>query len=147
MADDVVGAVRDVDVACVVGRNGCRVVKLGRGGRLVVATVVPRSVAGDRLDLVGGGNDLADGVVEAVDDEQVSGRVQRDGGGVAQIRVSRQPAVAAVTPVPGPRDGVDILRGRIDIANDIVAGVGDEQIAAVINRDTHGGVELALVAA
>src|ERR1700684_1314653 len=57
---------------------------------------------------VGGGGDLLDAVVAGVGDEDVAGRVDRDGGGHVQLGTGSRSAVTRVTarPVAGYRGDV-----------------------------------------
>ena len=120
-----VAGVGDEQVALPVDPDAGRKVERGRGGRAPVTHPVGRAAtAGDGGDGVGGGVDAPHPVVALVGDEHVAGRVGRHGDGVRQAGLDGGKAVA--DPVAGMAAAGDGDRpGRVDLAHDVVAGVGD----------------------
>ena len=110
------------------------IVKLGGGGRAAVAAIAAASVAGDGGDDARAGVDLADAVVAGVGDEQVAAGVHRNADGIVQLGGGGRPAVAAIARSSVAGDGGDDARGGVDLADAVVVGVGDEQVAAGVHR-------------
>src|ERR1700689_819438 len=111
LLDAVVAGVGDVDVAGRVDRDAGGLVQLGRGSRPAIARVTRG--AGGAVDLVyvpdrhrdavmraSGGRDLLALGVAGVGDEDVAGRVHRDGGGHVQPGTGSRSAVTRVTARP-----------------------------------------------
>ena len=92
------------------------------------------------------GVDLADAVVAGVGDEQVSGGVHRDAIGPVQFGGGGLSAVAAIAQGSVAGDGGNDARGGVDLADAVVVGVGDEQVAAGVHRDAAGESSSAAVA-
>ena len=85
-----------------------------------------------------GGIDLANDVVGAVGDEEVAVAVHRDTRGSVELGAGGRAPVATVAAAQGvvPRDRGNHARG-IDLADDVVAAVGDEEDTACVYRDAH----------
>ena len=98
-------------------------------------------VSGDRGDHARGMIDFADDVVAAVGDEEISRGIHRDARGVVEFGAGGRAAVAAVAPGPVSGDRGDHARGEIDLADDVVAAVGDEEVPRGVHRDAHGVVK------
>jgi hypothetical protein len=95
--DGAVARVVDVEVACGVHGNFFREGQRCAGGRATVAAIAAAAVSRDRGDNTGGGVDLADHVIAAIGDEDVSRGVDRDALGAAKVGRNGWPAVAGVT--------------------------------------------------
>ena len=85
--------------------------------------------------------DLADDVVAAVGDEEVARRVHGDARGVVELGAGGRSAVAAVARSAVSGDRGDHARGVVDLADDVVAAVGDEEVPRGVQGDAHGVVE------
>src|SRR5205807_6131653 len=126
LADALVVAVGDVDVALGVDGDAVGLVEHGRGGRAAVpvgaggrgavlqrAVGVGRAAAGERRD-VPAAVDLADPLVEGVGDVDVAVGGEADGPGVVELGGGRRPAVAGVPELlvvlHVARDGLDVAR-------------------------------------
>ena len=90
--------------------------------------------------------DLADPIAAAVGDEQIAAGVQRDAGRAGDPGRGGLTAVAGKIRRAIAGEGGDRLRGMTDLADAIIGGVGDEQIAAGVQRDAGGAVSTAAVA-
>src|SRR5262249_4968092 len=120
-------------------------VQLARGGGTTIAAVAGRAHAGD-------GNDVAavvllhfaDGGVERVRDEDVPIGIDGHAFGVIQLGRRGRSAVAAVAGRAGAGDGEDVAGRLHDLADAIIAGVGDVDVAAAVHGHAvraiqHGG--------
>ena len=95
LADAIVVAFGDEEVAAGVHGHAVRVVEFGGGGRPAVAAVAEGAGAGDGGDVAGGLDHFANAVVVGVGDEDVAaavhggpeGEVQRGRGGGAAVAV------------------------------------------------------------
>ena len=111
----------------------------GGGGRSPVAGIAARAGAGD------GGNgavgvDLAHAPAEIGHVEAACG-VHGQAERVPQLRVDGRAAIAGVTRQAIAREGGDQAAGR-HLADDVVAGVGDVEIAGGIHRHSLGRRDL-----
>ena len=155
LADHVVGSVGDEEVPGGIQRDGFRAIQLGGDGGSAVAAVAVAEVviARNRIDDAAGEVDLADGVVASVDDEEVTLAVRSHARGTAQLGgggLSRIAAVAGAEVVIA-RNRIDDAAGEVDLADGVVASVGDEEVPG-IQRDAlrvvqFGGGGLVAVAA
>ncbi|MNS29471.1 hypothetical protein D3C72_614720 [compost metagenome] len=135
LADAVVGALGDVEVARGIHRQGARVVELGDRAGAVGGAGRARAGQG------GGGavrGDLADAVVARVRHVDRAGGVHGHaagavelGGGGAALGVARAGAAA---------EGADQAGGR-DLADGVVAGVGHVDVARSVHRELVRVVE------
>ena len=92
--------------------------------------------------------DLADDVIARVGDEEVPRGVHRDTRGVVELGGGGRAAVAAVAAkVEVAGDRGDHARGEIDLADDVVAAVGDEEVPRRVHGEPVGSLSSALVAA
>src|SRR5262245_39992438 len=140
LADEVVGCVGDEQIAGPIHRDTRRLVELGGRGGTAIAAKACRRRARHRADHTGR-SDPADAVVFGIGDEKVSLRIDRYITRLVQLGGGSRAAVSAEakSPVAGhSRDDA----GRIDLANAIVEGVGEEQIAFTICRHARGRAEL-----
>ena len=131
VGDEQVGRGRGVD-ADPVGQ-----VKVSRGGRATLAAESQPSTAGHRVDSAA--DDLADPPVIGVGNEQVTGLVDRNGRGIAQQCVGRGLAVTGVAGLAGPTGhGADLSSREINGADNIIKGIGDEELITAGTQDgTH----------
>ena len=139
LADAVVVAIGDVEVALAVHRHGAGVVELCLSCRAAVPAeaLLPRSRnGGDRPD----GIDLADAVVGGICDVEVALAVHRHASGKVELCLSCRAAVPAETVLPRSRNGGD-RPGGIHLANTVVVAIGDVEIARAIHRHVIGQVE------
>src|SRR5207244_4239877 len=102
------------------------------------------AVAGDGADEARGRH-LADALVVGIDDEDVAAGIDRHPGGVIEFGAGGRPAVAAEAAVPAAGgaaagDGADEARGR-HLADALVVGIDDEDVAAGIDRHPGGVIE------
>ena len=94
--------------------------------------------------------DLADDVVPAVGDVDIPVAVHGDAGGVAEFGGWRRVTVATVAVVPVARDRYDgaiceeAVETGLNLADHIVAGVGDEKVAFRVEREARGVVQLGI---
>ena len=136
-ADAVVAAVGDREAPvgrdCDAGRRAelreRRVAAVARGAR--------RPGPGDGGDDPAG--DPADAVVGLVGDQHVPVALDRDAGGLVELRVRRRPAVAVGAGGAGPRDGAD-RPVPVHPPDPVVVGVGDE--VAAVGHERHVGREV-----
>ena len=77
-AHDIVVAVGNEEVPCVVYRHGAGEGQLGAGGRAAIAAVAVDSRSGDGGEYTRGVIHLADDVIVAVCDEEIPGRIHGD---------------------------------------------------------------------
>ena len=80
-------------------------------------------------------------MVAAIGDIEVAGPVQGYREGIRKAGFGRRPAIAAEPAFPISRIGRNQARLRIHSADAMVAGVGDEEIAATIDRHVEGHFE------
>src|SRR5581483_11825072 len=108
----------------------------GPGGRAAVAALARLAGAGDRADDPRAGVDDADLVVAGVGDDEVPGPVEDDALRPVDRGLVGRAAVAAVAVVAALADDRrDDVGGVVDPADDVVGGVGHQQVA--VGR--HGG--------
>ena len=86
------------------------------------------------------GCDLADDVVDLVNDVKVSGGVKRLGVGSVKRRRGRGFAVSAEAGAADARDGRDHSTG-VHLADDVVAVIGDEDTACGVKGDGRHSVQ------
>ena len=127
--DPMVFGICYVQAAAAVYRNTLGRVQRGRCG-LASVTRVTRLEASRY-----GGNDaagvhLADPVVEALRDPDVTQRVRRDAHGAGKIRVHGRASVAAVTGDVPAGEGDDILARQVKPADDMAAQFAYDEIAS-----------------
>src|SRR5208283_1747685 len=114
-----------------------RRVQLCRGGQAAVAAEAGAAGTGDGGDDAGAVNHLAD-VIDGgggLGDVNVVAGVDRHAHWVDELGSGRQAAVAAGA---AAGDGRDDAGGVVDLADARVAGIGDEEIAAGVDRHTVG---------
>ena len=136
LADPVVARIGKVEVARAVHRYACGRVdlRLSRRSAVTADTALPRARHGrDRP----GGVDLADPVVAGIGKVEVARAVHRYAIGSGERRLSRRPAIAAETELPRARHGRD-RPGGVDLADAVVASVGDVEVARTVDRHTLG---------
>ena len=68
--------------------------------------------------------------------------VHGEAGGVVEFGTGGRFAVAAVAPGSVAGNGADHARGEVDLADDVVAAVGDEEVVRGVHGDAHGVEEL-----
>ena len=125
--NDVVAGINDQEIAGGSRNRAGWIIQFRGGGRAAVAAVARGAVAGDGGDHAGGEVDLADCVVAAVGDEEVSLRVEGDACGAWSSAAVAGPAIAAVAGGAVTGDGVDHARCGHDLADPIVRGIGDDR--------------------
>src|SRR5205085_1242186 len=87
------------------------------------------------------GRYFADGVVEDVGDEEVAAGINGHGVGESELGTSGGPAVTAEAKGAVAGEGADEARGR-HLADGVVDDIGNEKVAAGINRQPLGKSEL-----
>src|SRR5204863_71959 len=96
-----------------------------------------------RADRARRGDDLADHAVAGVGDEEVARPIEGYTRSVAELGRRGRAAVARKAGYPRrPRHRADLVRRRIDPANDEVVLVGDEEIPSDVEGNARGEVEL-----
>lgn len=70
-----------------------------------------------------------------VRDEEIPVDVEREASRVRERRGERQPSVTRVARLAGAGDGRDTTRYGVDPADAVVEGIGDEDVAVVIDGD------------
>src|SRR5208337_4725504 len=91
--------------------------------------------------------DLADPVAAGIGDEEVAGGVHRDARGRVEPGGGGRDAVDAEVRRPAARiegddaEEVTISAGGADLADPVVTGIGDEEVAEGVHRDARGRVE------
>src|SRR5208282_5051307 len=128
-ANPVVASVGDVEVAGGAYRDARGRVEDGR-----------RPIARDGGDDAVGA-DLADPVVAGIGEEEVTGGIHRDAVRLVKLGLRGRTVVAAEARYPSARDGGDDAVGA-DLADPVVAGVGDVEVAGGVHRDALRMVEL-----
>ena len=86
---------------------------------------------------------LADAIVTVISDVDIARRVHRQSRGAKELRLDRRASVPAEAAFPGPRDRGDRPR-RIHLADAVVSGIGDVNVAGPVHRQTRGAMELRL---
>src|SRR5262249_19902131 len=140
LADALVGVVGDVQVAAAVHHHPERVEQAGRCGRAAIAAVAVGAVAGNGGDDAGRQDDLAD-VAAVVADEQVACAVQRHSVREVQLGRAGLAAVPGEAGDAGAGDGDDVAGRLDDLADAVVALVGEEDVAAAVHRHPVRGVQ------
>ena len=77
-------------------------------------------------------------LLAAIGDEEVARRVQRHARGTIEVGPGGRSTVAAVTQGAVARDRDDIAARLDHLADDVVALVGDEDVARRIHRHARG---------
>ena len=146
LADDVVPRVGDEQVARSVHRQSGGSIQFGARRRLAVARIAGGSVSRDgRDDAVG---HLTDHVVACLGDEEITLRIHRQARGIVQLDLGGRAAEGRIAVRAAPGDGRDRAVGEptvgagLHLADHAVAGVGDEQVSAVVQRDRGGVIDL-----
>ena len=123
---------------------------IGRAGALRVRVSGWRGGAGRHGSTGGGGRDGEAGhdahlVVRGVGDVDVLGAgVHRHGKGRVEIGRGRRPAVAAAALLPRRVDQRRDGPGRCHLADGVVEGVGDEEVARLVERNALRAVQAGL---
>src|SRR5439155_1535808 len=141
LADAVVEHVGEEQVAGRVQRHAGGVVDRGGGGRAIVSAVRPEAVGRGGDDSAGCLDHLAEPVVERIGEEQVARRVHRHFVGVVERGGGGRATIAAETRGAVARDGDDVAGGLDHLADAVVAGVGEEQVARRVQRHARGVVD------
>ena len=116
-----------------------------RLGRLAaVAAVAFFAAARDGGDDAGLAVDLAHDGVEAIDDVEVVVLVDDDGVRFIEGRRGRFAAVAGVAFLAGAGDGGDDAGLQIDLADAVIGGLGDVEMASPSTSQWNGSLSLAL---
>src|SRR5438132_334 len=92
-------------------------IKLGAICRTAVAAEAKGSVPRDGLNNSRGGIHFPDAAVEGIDDEEVSGTVSVHSRGLSEFRVGGQATVPTETKRSIARDGLNVSRGGIHLAD------------------------------
>ena len=160
LAHALIVGVGDVEVAAAVERNALGQAERGLGGRATIAhgirlggTNRQVEIACNGRNVAGGrGSDHADDIVAAIGDVEVSGSVERDAAGLAEHGLCSRAAVANGVGFGATGDVVEVARhggddavGDADHADDVIAAVGDVEIAGAVEGHrcgtAHGGVD------
>ncbi len=141
LANGVVKAVANEEIAGGIHGHGRGIAELRTGGRSAVAAIAPGPAARHVADLARGDVDLTDDAVGAVGNEAVSRTVYRDARGVVKFGAGGRSAVAAIAAGPISGDRADCARGEIHRADDVVAAVGDEEVPRGVRRNARRVVE------
>ena len=142
LADTVVAAVGDIDVAVGVRRHAAGVAQ-PRGCRwAAVAAEAERSGSCDGRNDARCGVDLADAVVAAVGDVNVAVRVRGYAPGLVQLRRGCLAAVAGESGRAGSRKGGNDARRGIDFADAVGVAVSDVNIARAVRRNVQSPAQL-----
>ena len=118
------------------------------GGQAAIAICGARRADASVSGVVGDGSGsvyFADDVVAPVGDKHISGGVDREAGGLIELSASGGSAVAIGLPghtaISVSGDSGDVLSYGVNPANEIVAGIGDENIFVGVDRDAEGCVQ------
>ena len=135
------GGIADVDVFRPVHRHAAGKEEPRRSRR---AAVTGSPASRHRGDIARGGVHLADAVVERIGDIEIARPVHRYALGRAEPRRCRcrRAAVAAEAGSPASREGGDIARRGIHLADAVVIRIGDIEVARPVHRHAVGAVEL-----
>jgi len=128
-----VPSVRDNHIASRIQRQRGGQVEPGRRCRASIATESRRARACNRRNQPARGSDLAHTLVVAVGDEQIARCVHRESGGRVEFRGGGRAVVAGKALHSVARDRGDDS-GRRDLANDVVAGLGESRDCPVRRR-------------
>ena len=142
LADALVEGIGDVEVACPVHRHGIGAVELRLDRRTLVPAETGLPGPRDRGDRPGGIH-LANPVAAGIGDVEIACPVHRHTTGGGELRLGRRTPVPAETALPGPRDRGD-RPGGIHLADALVEGIGDVEVARPVHRHAMGISELRL---
>lgn len=132
-------AVGNVEVAATIYRHTMRLVKLGAGGGVAVTTVAGRTIAGYSGDGAAAVH-LAD-VARDTGDVEVAAAIHRHAIWVVELGAGSEAAVAAVADCTIAGDSGDGT-AAIHLADAVVEGVGDIEVAAVVHGHARRSIQL-----
>ena len=137
-----VTGIGNVEVARAVHGHAIGVAELRLDRRTPVPAEAEPSGPRDRGDDPCGVH-LADALVAGFGNVEVARPVHRHATGVVELRLDRRTPVPTEAELPGPRDRGDRPR-RIHLADAVVTGIGDVEVARPVHRHATGVVELRL---
>ena len=135
--------VGDQEVSGPVERDRSGIRKHCGGGRAAVAAVAVSGVSRERCDDAGRRH-LSDDTIIGIGDVKVTGRVGRHSHRAIQLGDDGLPTIAVEARAKGliTRHGGDDARRGVDFPDDVVVGVGDEDVAGSVDEDALRIVQL-----
>ena len=144
LADHIIVGVGNVNIAIHVHRDTSREKEISVRGWSMIPVIAGTAVPSNGDDGSGRLDNFANSVVGGIGNEEIAGGINGHTPRVVKGRVHRGHAVTAVasTPIPGDR-GDDTGRFH-NLADAVVIGIGDEEIAIGIDADSHRIIKIAI---
>ena len=144
LADAVVERIGDIEIARPVHRYalGRAEPRRCRCRRAAVAADAGSPASREGGDIPRGSIHLADAVVIRIGDIEVARPIHRQAVGAVELRRCRRGAVAAEAGNSSSRHRGDITRGSSHLADAVVGGIGDVEVARPVQRHAPGSAQL-----
>ena len=139
LTNAVVAGIGNIEVAHPVHRNAPGVAEPRLNRRPPVTSKPAHSCSCNRRDRAGR-IDLANAIVTVISNVEVPAAVHRNAPGVVEPRLNCRPPVTSKPVIPRSCNRRD-RAGRIDLANAVVAGIGNIEVARTVQRNTLGVAE------
>ncbi len=133
--DRVVAVLGDKQVAARIDGDADRIVQRGDRGATTVARVANGRAAGHRRDYAARQIHRAHAIVLRIGNQQVAVDVERQSGGSVELGRRGETAIAPIAASAGAGHGAEQARGMIYFTHNVATRIGNEQIAAGIDRN------------